>query len=142
MVRINIINPKRLTDQHLIAEYNEILMLIAYIKKYPLKEGEIPEEYCLGRGHMKFFKNKVGYLKGRHETISKEMRNRGFKTNKKVVTKGISKKAMNKWKPTIKDKEIIIKRITEKIMKKPEWYKYYGKKRDLKNFLKKLKNND
>ena len=62
MVRINLINPKKLTDQHLIAEYNEILMLLGYVKKYPKLE-KIPSKYNLGKGHMLFFKNKLKYLK-------------------------------------------------------------------------------
>ena len=36
MVRINLINPKSLADQHLIAEYNEILMLLGHIDKFPI----------------------------------------------------------------------------------------------------------
>jgi deoxyribonuclease (pyrimidine dimer) len=75
MVRINIINPQNLADQHLIAEYDEMLMLLGYIKRYPeVKEGEIPKEYCLGTGHMRFFKDKLLYIKNRHELIKKEMR--------------------------------------------------------------------
>ncbi len=84
MVRINLINPRYLSDQHLIAEYDEILMLLGYVKKYSiLKLEEIPKKYCFGEGHIKFFKNKLLYLKRRHELIKKEMQNRGFKTNKK-----------------------------------------------------------
>jgi deoxyribonuclease (pyrimidine dimer) len=64
MVRINIINPKYLTDQHLIAEYVEILMLLDYAKKN--SPCNIPKKYCLGKGHIKFFSNKVLYLKKRH----------------------------------------------------------------------------
>ncbi len=62
MVRVNIINPKNLSDQHLIAEYLEIIMLINYIKKHP-KQSKIPKNYLLGKGPMKFFKNKLKYLK-------------------------------------------------------------------------------
>ena len=46
MVRINLVDPKKLSDQHLIAEYDEILMLTAYIKKYP-KIEDIPKKYLL-----------------------------------------------------------------------------------------------
>ena len=61
MVRINLVHPKKLADQHLIAEYNEILMLIGYVRKYPPLEN-IPDSYKLGKGHVKFFKNKLDYL--------------------------------------------------------------------------------
>ena len=57
MVRINIINPKKLADQHLVAEYNEILMLIGHIKKFP-KINNPPKNYTLDKGHINFFKNK------------------------------------------------------------------------------------
>ncbi|MBU3923323.1 MAG: pyrimidine dimer DNA glycosylase/endonuclease V, partial [Nanoarchaeota archaeon] len=62
MVRINLINPSKLTDQHLIAEYNEILMLIGHIKKFPNIYSQ-PKTYTLGKGHINFFKNKIKYLK-------------------------------------------------------------------------------
>ena len=74
MVRINLIKPRFLSDQHLIAEYDEILMLIAYIKKYSKTNlDKIPNNYSLGKGHILFFKNKVLYLKNRHEKLKKEM---------------------------------------------------------------------
>ncbi len=94
MVRINLINPEKLSDQHLIAEYDEILMLLGYVKKYPTLE-EIPERYCLGKGHIKFFKNKLKYLKKRHELIKKEMVKRGFTTNITIHLTEFDKKLVN-----------------------------------------------
>lgn len=128
MVRINLINPKRLTDQHLVAEYNEILMLLGYVKKYPLKE-DVPQEYCLGRGHIKFFKDKLLYLKKRHESIKKEMKKRGFQTQKKIVLKMFKNSLKKDWKPRKKDFLIIKRRLEEKIKLKPGYYRYYGQKR-------------
>jgi len=32
MVRVNLVNPKQLADQQLVAEHNEILMLVGYLK--------------------------------------------------------------------------------------------------------------
>jgi len=81
MVRINLINPKKLADQHLIAEYDEILMLLGYVKKYP-RLGKIPGKYSLGKGHILFFKNKLKYLKKRHELIKLEMKKRGLMQRK------------------------------------------------------------
>ncbi|MBT3297743.1 hypothetical protein HN385_02370 [archaeon] len=46
MVRINLIQPKYLADQHLIAEYNEILMLLKHVKKHPKIKNQ-PENYSL-----------------------------------------------------------------------------------------------
>ena len=127
MVRINLINPKYLSDQHLIAEYNEILKLIGHVKKYP-KINEMPKEYCLSKGHITFFKNKLKYLKERHNLIKKEMKKRGFKANKSFNLTKFQKEQKNNWKPDKKDKKIIKKRLIEKIKLKPTFYRYYSKK--------------
>ena len=134
MVRINLILPEKLADQHLIAEYNEILILFGYVRKYPLKEG-IPKHYCLGKGHIKFFKNKLLYLKKRHENLKKEMRRRGFNPLKKIYLEDFSKKLKNDWEPSKEDFIVIKKRLREKICLKPDYYRYYGKKRSKKFFL-------
>jgi len=136
MVRINIINPKNLADQHLIAEYLEILMLIEHARKYPKIEN-IPKDYCLGKGHITFFKNKLLYLKNRHELIKKEMESRGFKHAKTLSLKDFDKSQINDWHPKEKDKKIIRKRLTEKIKKKNNYYRYYKKPRT-QSFLIKL----
>jgi deoxyribonuclease (pyrimidine dimer) len=107
MVRINLIKPKQLADQHLIAEYNEILMLLGYVRKYPSMDS-IPEKYCLGKGHIKFFKNKLIYLKKRHEEIKKEMKKRGFATNKTITLEEFNKELKKDWKARKKDKYRIL----------------------------------
>jgi deoxyribonuclease (pyrimidine dimer) len=140
MVRINIINPKKLTDQHLIAEYNEILMLFGYVKKYPsIKKNIIPKKYVLGKGHILFFKNKLLYLKQRHERIKKEMKKRGFSATKTIILKKYPLSLQQSWKPEKGDTKIIIKRLAEKIKKKKRWYRYHGAARSQKFFLGLLK---
>ena len=133
MVRINLINPKNLADQHLIAEYNEILMLLGYVKKYPIIR-EIPSKYTLGKGHILFFKNKLKYLKNRHESIKREMNKRGFNTNKTIKINEFDKKLINDWKPNIEDIKIIKKRLINRLSLKPKFYRYYKIKRT-KKFL-------
>lgn len=133
MVRVNLIDPACLTDPHLVAEYDEILMLMAYIREHQDFEG-IPDNYCLGKGHIKFFKNKIGYLKKRHELLKKEMKKRGFVARKTLDTKGINKGMLKDWSPNPQDLQIIKKRIKQKILLKPEWYRYYGE-HESKKFL-------
>ena len=134
MVRVNIIEPRNLADQHLVAEYLEIIMLTAYIKKYPEKEG-IPKNYCLGRGHMKFFKDKLGYLKKRHENLKQEMRRRGFKASK-IIRVNCNKCS---WKPGKDDFKIIKKRLKMKLRLKPNYYRYYGEYKSVGFFVRLLK---
>jgi len=141
MVRINIINPKFLADQHLIAEYNETLMLLGYVKRYPLNNlNKIPENYKLGRGHMLFFKNKLKYLKRRFETIKIEMKKRGFSANIKMELKEFDKRLVKNWEPSSSDKEIIKKRIIQKINLKPDYYRYYKEKKSKDFFIGLIKN--
>ncbi len=132
MVRINIISPKLLSDQHLLAEHLEIIMLISYARKNHLKE--IPARYCLGKGHITFFKDKIRYLQKRHLEIQKEMRERGFKPKAKIDLKGINSHLLNDWIPVAGDEKIIKKRILWKIREKQGYYRYYGRKMSLKFF--------
>ncbi|MBU0906936.1 MAG: pyrimidine dimer DNA glycosylase/endonuclease V [Nanoarchaeota archaeon] len=128
MVRINLINPKKLADQHLVAEYLEVLMLLGYVRKNPSIEA-IPKNYCLGRGHVKFFKNKLLYLKNRHNLIKSEMSSRGFATNKSISLKNFKKELKNDWKPKKQDYETIKSRLRFKINKKPNYYRYFREKK-------------
>lgn len=128
MVRINLISPGKLADQHLIAEYNEILKFFGYVRKHPHIKF-MPEKYVLGKGHISFFKNKLLYLKKRHELLKKEMLKRGFKPKKTISLSRFPKELKNDWKPNNRDKEIIKKRLIQKLNLKPNYYCYYRKKR-------------
>jgi len=103
-------------------------MLLGHVEKYPVIRNQ-PEEYCLGRGHVNFFKDKLGYLKERHELIKEEMGKRGFKISKTIDLNKYPKEYWNDWKPNKRDREIIKKRLIAKINLKPEYYRYYGEKK-------------
>jgi deoxyribonuclease (pyrimidine dimer) len=138
-VRINLIDPVKLCDQHLIAEYNEILMLLGYIKKYPGLDN-LPKSYVLGKGHMRFFKDKLDYINKRHKTIKAEMKKRGFQTNKGVDLSGFDPNSHGDWNPKTKDYKKIKARLIEKIKLKPDYYRYYGEKRSQEFFINQIKN--
>jgi deoxyribonuclease (pyrimidine dimer) len=125
MVRINLIEPSKLADQHLIAEYNEILMLLGYVRKHP-EPKSIPEKFTLGKGHITFFKDKLIYIKKRHETIKQEMRKRSFATEKTIDLGEFDAVLCNEWKPSGHDKKVIIERLIQKFNLKPDYYRYYG----------------
>lgn len=140
MVRINIIEPSLLADQHLVAEYDEILMLLGYVHKYPILDlAKIPSSYRLGKGHILFFKNKLKYLKERHELIKNEMKKRGFETNITISLNKYPFELVNNWEASLNDKKLIKKRLIEKIKKKPNYYRYYGKYLPLSFFIKLIK---
>ncbi len=142
MVRVNLLDPRALADQHLVAEYDEILMLFGYVRRYPVARGTgargIPPSYRLGKGHILFFKDKLSYLKRRHELLKKEMRRRGFVTRMTIDLHEYPKQLRNDWKPSRDDCDIIKKRLYEKLRKKPDYYRYEGEHKPLQFFLKKI----
>ena len=131
MTRINIIPVKELFDQHLIAEYREITMVPAALKrtinsKSGLKLSKINNTFTLNKGHVYFFYNKGKYLHKRYKEIVKEMRARGFQPNpNRKFPKNIfiENNLYNDWQPSVEDYKIIRERIKSKIKARPLWYK-------------------
>lgn len=145
MVRINLLHPNYLTDQHLIAEYNEILMLVGFVQKFPLLHlTNTPKEYTLGKGHINFFKNKLTYIKDRHNQIKKEMIKRKFKPTKTLTLnhKSITNKHKNNYKPTKQAKQLIKQRLKQKIKAKPKFYRYYQQNHPLKFLIELIDKSD
>lgn len=133
MVRINIVCPKILTDQWILAENLEILYLKSNIPKF---KGLIPKSFKLGTGHQKFFWDKINYLTYRQYEIKRELILRGFKASLNLPLKigNID------FKPTCEDKKLIYSRLLERFTQKPNYYHYYGKhiKGDFADFYIKL----
>lgn len=131
MTRINIILPKELYDQHLLAEYREIFMIPAALSrtlksKVGLDLGRYPKRYTLGRGHVVFFYNKGKYLSRRYSLLRNELKKRGFRLNegRKFPDKIFKENNLFlDWQPQNNDFKIIRKRLKEKIKLKPKWYK-------------------
>lgn len=130
MVRINLVDPSELTDQHLIAEHDEILMLCGCLRKsLKSKSGiqNIPTQFTLGKGHIKFFYDKGLYLHKRFDSLQEEMKIRGFKPTKSFPKADWPVELYNDWMPEWVDYVIIEERIKERVALKPHWYRYYGK---------------
>ena len=134
MTRINIIPPKELYDQHLIAEYREITMVPAALNrtlnsKNGLNKDKIPKQYTLNKGHVYFFYDKGKYLFIRYKLIIDEMKKRGFRPDKKrkFPTEIFKKNNLFlNWKPSNDDFKIIRERINKKLEEKPNWYRKSG----------------
>lgn len=79
MTRINCgIPPPQLRREHLIAEHREIVRIPNSIKDNKAKIKDIPNEFKLGIGHVKFFYNKLRYLWQRYSEIYQECIRRGY----------------------------------------------------------------
>jgi hypothetical protein len=119
MTRINVgVHPKDLTDKHLIAEHREIKRIPNCIAKGKYNMDGIPDTFKLGTGHVKFFYNKLLYLKLRYEKLYNECKKRGFDVQNYISAwNNMPSKLMGNYFPNSKDVEIIKKRINEKLTK-------------------------
>lgn len=130
MTRINIVPTKLLTDQHLVAEYREITMVAASLRRSLriTDELSIPHRYCLGKGHISFFYDKGQYLNIRYDLLVNEMLKRGMNPNadRTFPLSAFPLHLRGDWRPDIHDVVVIQSRISEKIAQKPHWYRYKG----------------
>jgi len=136
MTRINSdIDPKQLMDQHLMAEYRELPMVLSSLRRSLRTQSEreilkkIPPRFTLNKGHVLFFYNKLTFLKDRYTRIVDELLNRGYTLDqaRTLDLNNIPSTFFNNWTATAADNAVLEQRIREKIAMKPSWYKYYGK---------------
>lgn len=128
MTRVNVgINPKYLTDQHLIAEIKEIPQLLGQLSR-SLKQGtaelNIPEQFTLGRGHVKFFYNKLLYLERRFLYLKEEAYIRGFKIKVTLDLSDYPDWCLGDYVESSRDVIILKERIYSKLVLKPQYYRY------------------
>jgi deoxyribonuclease (pyrimidine dimer) len=136
MTRINLIPPSELMDQHLMAEYRELTMVPAALRRSlrtrtvtSIMKG-IPEKFTLNKGHVTFFYNKLSYLNDRYDLLKEELIARGFNLDASR-TSGIHNfdaAFCNDYSPTHEDMKIVRARINEKIAQKPTWYRKTARK--------------
>ncbi len=130
MTRINLIDPKELSDQHLVAEYREIFMVGSALQRsmksthWSETKKTLPKHFTLNKGHVKFFYNKGEYLHKRYLSLRKEMKSRGMKPSpfRDFKKEQWPNELYNDWEPGPDDLVKIRQRINEKIKQKPEWY--------------------
>ena len=132
MTRINLIDPKQLADQHLVAEYREIFMVgPALQRSLQSKKGvtDIPESFTLNKGHVKFFYNKGKYLSKRYKELINEMKRRGMNPDptRKFKREQWPDELYNDWEPNERDKQIINQRIQQRISERPGGYRWSNK---------------
>lgn len=129
MTRINIVPVSELCNKHLFAEWREIPRVISSLEKSLNRKNkkfdmmEIPPSYVLGKGHVKFFFNKLTYVINRYDLLSKELliRNYNISIRKLTIPKEIPLCFINDWKPSQNELEINRKRIKERLPKNPKW---------------------
>ena len=135
MTRINLIKPSELSDQHLLAEYREIFMVGSALqrsiksKKWSFTRENLPKDFTLNLGHVRFFYNKGKYLHKRYLDLINEMRARGMSPNpdRQFKKEQWPKDLYQDWVPKAKDLQLIRERIQDKINQKPHSYRWTKK---------------
>ncbi len=119
MTRINAgIPPQLLTNKHLLAEHREIKRIPNMVAKHGYDPKSIPAEFCLGKGHVKFFYDKQSYLLTRYLDIQDECVRRGFKvTDYCEAWQNLPCDCFGdgRWNPDGKVRTIISERINERL---------------------------
>lgn len=117
MTRINVAIPvEELTNKHLLAEHREIKRIPNVVSKGKYSMKDQPKVFTLGKGHVKFFYDKLLYLKNRYEDIYRECKRRKFNvTYYGNCWDNIPNNLMNDYIPTINDEKIIRDRIKERL---------------------------
>jgi deoxyribonuclease (pyrimidine dimer) len=130
MTRINLINPKDLADQHLIAEYRELPRIFWAVRKKLQQNKKITvwEKYKMWTWHVIFFYDKLWFLEKRYNEIIKECKERNFNIKfENIDISDIPSIYKKDFKPSEIDKKISLERIQEKLSSKPWFYKKYWK---------------
>jgi hypothetical protein len=118
MARVNVgVNPKLLSDQHLVAESVEITMITGALRRddYVIK-GKVPETFPMGKGHINFFKNKLMYLVRRLNAVNKEMLRRGFNPGTHIEIEEFPEHLHGDWTPNVHDTKILRERIADRLL--------------------------
>ena len=138
------VKPEILTDQWVIAESVELLMIGGMLRKNNYQpKSPIPPTFRLGTGHMLFWVNKMKYLKRRHEEVNKEMRRRGFNpTTKEINLEEFPAEYCNDWEPSQRDTNILRERLVWKLNNKPNIWRYERKYVDIAVIIDKLNSSE
>lgn len=107
MTRINCIPPSELNSKMLVAEFHELPRVFTYTRKL-IAQGrdpanlDAPSVYTLGKGHVKFFCTRLGWLRERAADLAVEMAARGMRVRLSVLIDlptGIPETLMGEWEP-------------------------------------------
>lgn len=132
MARVNVgVDPKYLSDQHLLAEAVEILMVVGALKKqnFTIKKPT-PNSFKLGTGHIRFFWDKILFLDRRLSLVKTELNARQMQANHSINLSEIPVELLNDWSPEEKDLLLLKERITSRLQSPlkggKNFHKYYG----------------
>lgn len=130
VTRINLVDPKVLSDQHLFAEWREMPRVATELRKRLVKGPFVQtlDSYRMGTGHMLFFYDKMGFLEKRYRKIVRELkrRNYSFTEYEDNPFSGFDEQYSKPYRPSIEEVNTSKKRLVEKLDMRPNWYRHFG----------------
>lgn len=118
MTRINCVPVEELSGKHLVAEYREIARVYKLaVNSHARGECRAShgETYTLGKGHVRFFYSRLGYVTKRHRQLIAEMKRRGYSpTYHTVIIPPVPPGWARNWKPDETALSISRARIAER----------------------------
>jgi len=129
MTRINAsIRPAELSNSMLFAEYREIKRIPNTIKSGKAVIKDIPKTFKLQSQHVKFFYDKILYLKKRSDELYQECLRRGINAEDySECYKGIPQHLFNDWRETKEARELLKERINLRLTESKQVHRYYDK---------------
>lgn len=118
MTRINVIDPRELTDQHLMAEYRELPRVFALSRAALDRNVNAPKNYTMGTGHVKFFYDKTPWLAQRHSLIVNELKRRGYNLGFTLSLVPVEGYPPSNWSPSPADVEVNMERLRLRLREK------------------------
>ncbi len=117
MTRINADIPvKELVGKHLLAEHREIKRIPNTIVSGKAKIENIPTEFKLGAGHVKFFYDKQTFLLRRYKQLYAECVERGYNvTNYESCWDGMPSELWNDYQFSEDENNIVRQRIADRL---------------------------
>ena len=118
MTRISVgVRAIELCDAHLIKERVELVRIPNAVRTGKAVIKDIPKEFTLGTGHVKFFYDKMGYLHQRYTELTEECIARGFNvTDFSDSFGGISPSLCKNYNETAQDRKIVVQRVNERLL--------------------------
>lgn len=123
MTRINVVPVEELCNAHLFAEFRELTRIPNGIASGKMKTEyrDAPLKYTLGTGHVKFFADKLLFLKKRYDALYKELLRRDYDVAY-IWPDDLPKYAIwNDYRPTEEALAINRARIKERMPEKAIW---------------------
>lgn len=118
MTRINVIDPRKLTDQHLMAEYRELPRVFGYAYNAIGRNVNAPKNYIMGTGHVAFFYDKTPWLVERHAAIVSELLKRGYDLKRTDALVSVEGYPPSDWSPSPVDVEVNMERLRLRLREK------------------------